>query len=274
VDPTGAVRGCRRFAVIVAAALSVAGAIRPESGYSQPLIAVYEAFWGGLPAAQIRLEFDGSSTEYRDSIVVRSDGLPRLVTRFRGTATAEGSLGAERPAEPARYDAVYDLRKRRNSHISMRFVTNDGARVAERGPGDTSRKPPLKEAFRRDAVDPLTALERIREAVSAALHAGGNAFAIPVYDGARRFDVQGRLLRTPGGEDGGELHVALTLRPIAGFKGQSSDDGDPDDAPRPAGLTLSDDGRLLPLRAEVPVWYLPLVVRLDHVCPAPAGCGL
>jgi Protein of unknown function (DUF3108) len=261
--------GGRRFAVLLAAAL-FAG-LRPEGGYCEPLVAVYDAFWAGLPAARIRLEFDGGGTQYQDRIVVSSDGLPRLVTRFRGTATAEGSLGPGQPAEPRRYDAVYDLKKRRDSHISMRFVVRDGALVAERGPGDTSRKPPLKEAFRRDAVDPLTALERIRQKVAAALHAGQARFTVPVYDGARRFDVLGRVLPGRGGD--GELHVALTLRPIAGFKGESSDDGDPDDAPRPARLTLSDDARLLPLRVEVPVWYLPLVVRLERICPASADCG-
>jgi hypothetical protein len=63
------------------------------------------------------------------------------------------------------------------------------------------------------------------------------------------------------------------LRPLAGFKGQSSDDGDPDDAPRPALLTLTDDARLLPLSLTLQVFYLPLVVRLDEVCPGSKSCS-
>jgi Protein of unknown function (DUF3108) len=268
--PSGPVTGGRRIGVILAAAL-VAAAIRPASGQAEPLVALYDAFWAGLPAAQIRLELDGGDARYRDRIAINTAGLPSLVTRFRGTATAEGSREPGQAAEPLRYDAVYDLRKRHNSHISMIFVTRSSVSVAERGPDDTSRKPPLKEAFRRDAVDPLTALERIREALAAALHTGHASFTVPVYDGARRFDVLGRVLQRPGGA--GPLHVALILRPIAGFKGESSDDGDPDDAARPARLTVSDDARLLPLRVEVPIWYLPLVVRLDRICPASAACG-
>lgn len=263
----------RRFAVIVAAALAAASAAGPASGHAVPIVAVYEAFWAGLPAARIRLELAGGDTQFRDTIVIESAGLPRLVTRFRGTATAVGSLPADGAAEPLRYDAVYDLRKRRGSHIGMRFVVRRASMIAERSPGDTSRKPPLKEAYRRDAVDPLTALERIREAVSAARGSSHARFAVPVYDGARRFDVIGRVLPRPSGAAGGELHVALSLRPIAGFKGESSDDGDPDDAPRPARLILSDDARLLPLSVEVPVYYLPLVVRLERVCRAAADCA-
>jgi hypothetical protein len=240
-------------------------------GHAEPLVALYDAFWAGLPAARIRLEFGESGARYRDGIAIGTLGLPRLVTRFRGTAAAEGRLGPGRQAEPERYDAVYALRKRRDSRISMRFVAKGGATVAERGAGDTSRKPPLAEVYRRDAVDPLTAFERIRGALRAALHEGRGSFTVPVYDGARRFDLKGQVLPKLG--DDGSLQVALTLRPIAGFKGESSDDGNPSDAPRPARLTLSNDARLLPLSVEVPVWSLPLVVRLDRLCSARLPCA-
>src|SRR6202043_1723866 len=94
-------------------------------------------------------------------------GLAHLVTRFRGTATAEGRLDASGNAEPTRYQAVYDLRKRRDSHVSMRFERADGRLIAARGPDDTSRKPPLAEAFRADVLDPLAAVEAIRGALRA-----------------------------------------------------------------------------------------------------------
>ncbi len=68
------------------------------------------------------------------------------------------------------------------------------------------------------------------------------------------------------------MRVALSLHPIAGFKGESSDVGDPDDAPRPVALTLTDDPLLLPTSIMVRVFSLPLVVRLDHFCIASAPC--
>jgi hypothetical protein len=172
-------------------------------------------------------------------------------------------------AQPARYDAVYDLRKRRNSRVSMRFVARGGAPVAERGADDTSRKPPLAEAFRRSAVDPVTAIERLRQAIAAAAGSRGRSFSIPVYDGARRFDVLGQILPKQDQTDG-PVRVALTLHAIAGFKGETSEDGDPDDAPRPVALTLSNDARRLPLSLTVRVFFMPLEVRLDHLCTASA----
>jgi Protein of unknown function (DUF3108) len=228
------------------------------------VVAVYSAFWAGLPAAEIRLNLSEEKAAYRSRIEITTEGLPALLSRFRATAVAEGHLRADRPVQPDHYDAVYDLRKRHNSHISMLFIDRAGACVAERGPEDTSHKPPLAEGFRRNAVDPLTALERIRGALRAQRQQGEGSFAVPVYDGARRFDILGRVLPEKDVGDG-VLRVELTLRPIAGFKGETSEDGDPDSAPRKVALIVTNDARMMPISITVPVFYLPLVVRLDHL---------
>ena len=60
----------------------------------------------------------------------------------------------------------------------------------------------------------------------------------------------------------GTLRAELTLRPIAGFKGETSEDGDPDDAPRKVELTVTDDARVVPLSITVPVFFMPLVIQL------------
>jgi Protein of unknown function (DUF3108) len=250
----------------VAFLLATAGAPRADE-----VVATYSAYWGGLPAGHIRLKVGNAGASYRYKIEISTDGVPRLVTHFRAEAEAVGRLSPGSLADPARYDALYDLRKRRNSRIAMRFVLRDGATVAERAADDTSRKPPLAEKYRRGTVDPLSALERIRTAIAHA-PAPNTTFVVPVYDGTRRFDVLARILpkeqQTPGA-----LRIELSLRPIAGFKGDSSEDGDPDDAPRPVALTLTDDARLLPVSITVRVFYLPLVVQLDQVCPGSTQCS-
>jgi Protein of unknown function (DUF3108) len=255
------------------AVLAIAVVFSAASGTSRAdeITAVYSAYWAGLPAAEIRLKLRGGKIAYDDEIEIRTEGLPRVVSHFNGTAHATGRLAADRAAEPARYDALFDLRKRRNNRVSMQFVTRGDAIVAERGADDTSRKPPLAEIFRRGAVDPLTAIERLRQAIAAGAGTANRTFSIPVYDGARRFDVLARVLPKKEQADG-LVRVALNLHPIAGFKGESSDVGDPDDAPRPVALTLTDDPRLLPVLMTVQVFYLPLVVRLDHFCTTSAAC--
>lgn len=250
------------------ALLLIAGGVHDAT--AEDIVAVYAAFWAGLPAAKIRLKLRDGGAGYHDEIEIETQGLPHLFTRFRATAAAEGRVAADRPAEPSHYRAVYDLRKRHDSRVSMQFIDRTGARIAERGPDDTSRKPALAEAFRKNAVDPLSAFERIRGALRAAVR--GGSFTIPVYDGARRFDIVGHIVPKKDRSEG-ILRAELTLRPIAGFKGETSEDGDPDDAPRKVQLTVTDDARMIPLSITVPVFFMPLVVQFDHLCMAPERCS-
>ncbi len=239
------------------------------------LVAHYTAYWAGLAAAEIRLKLSGDDANYHDEIEIRSEGLPHLITRFRADAQAGGRLVPGRSAEPTRYDALYDVRKWRNSRIAMRFVPRDGGVVAERAAEDTSKKALLAEKYRRDSVDPLTAFEIVRNAVAAAAARGAApdaVFTVPVYDGTRRFDVVGHVLQKTD-QSPGTLRIALDLRPIAGFKGQSEVDGDPDNAPRPVAVTLTDDKRLLPVSMTLRVFYLPLVIQLDRVCAGGNACS-
>jgi hypothetical protein len=252
--------------VRVAACLWAAAAIF-QSAQAGESAALYDAYWAGLPAGEIRLTLRDDAAAYRAEIAIRTDGLARLLTRFRGSAVSEGRFAEHLPA-PSRYDAAYDLRKARDRHLSMAFAPHaGGALVAERGIADTSKKPPLAEPFRTNVLDPLSALAAIR----LELRRGNRGpFTIPVYDGTRRFDASVRILPKRAGEPA--LQLALTLAPIAGFKGETSEDGDPDTAPRPVLLTISDDERLMPLSMSVSLGYLPLVVELRRWCGDAAPC--
>ena len=259
----------RRLGGALGVALLLAATCVREAA-ADDIVAVYTAFWAGLPAAKIRLRLRDGGPGFHDEIEIETQGLPQLFTRFRATALAEGHLPTDRSAEPSRYLAVYDLRKRHDRRVSMQFVNRTGATIAERSPDDTSRKPPLAEAFRKNAVDPLSALERIRAALRAP--ARDSSFTVPVYDGARRFDIVGHILPKKNPSDG-IIRAELTLRPIAGFKGETSEDGDPDDAPRKVELTVTDDIRRIPLSITVPVFFMPLVVQFDHLCTSPEPCS-
>jgi hypothetical protein len=230
--------------------------------------ALYRAYWAGLPAGDIRLVLRDDPAGYRDEIAIRSEGLAWLFTRFHGTAVAEGRLAPDRPPDPNHYEAHYDLRKAHDKRLNMLFATRAGAVFAERGPGDTTKKPPLAEEFRKNVVDPLSALTAIRHELR---RGNRGSFTVPVYDGARRFDVVARVLPNRNSNER-VLHLRLMLSPIAGFKGETSDDGDPENAPRPVDVTISDDARLLPLSMGVSIAYLPLVVELARPCDSAAAC--
>jgi|SRR5215471_8942254 len=250
---------------------AVAGLLLAFSGaaLSAETAGLYHAYWAGLPAGDIKLVLREDATSYRDEIAIRSEGLARLFTKFRGTATAEGRLSADRLPEPGQYAAHYDLRKSRDKRQTMRFIARAGAAFAERGADDTSQRPQLAEQFRKNVLDPLSALTAIRQELR---RGNRSSFTVPVYDGARRFDVIAKVLPMKGSNDP-KLHLKLLLSPIAGFKGETSEDGDPESAPRPVDVAISDDARLLPLSMQVSVAYLPLVVELAKSCDGGASCN-
>ena len=65
------------------------------------------------------------------------------------------------------------------------------------------------------------------------------------------------------GRQDGRVRVALLLKPIAGFDEDKPDeDEDPENSPREVLLEFTDDARLLPVRLEVSIGWLPAVVRL------------
>src|SRR5271165_1840291 len=68
---------------------------------AEDITAVYSAFWAGLPAGQIRVKLRDSGSGYSDEIEISTQGLPRLFTRFRATARAEGRAVANRPEKPS-----------------------------------------------------------------------------------------------------------------------------------------------------------------------------
>jgi len=260
-----------RIVGALAAALLLPAVQPAAPAHAEPLVAYYEGSWAGLPAARIRFRFDEAAAGYRGEIAIETEGLARWFTRFRASAESEGRLARDGAAEPERYEARYNIRKWHDRRVEMRFVPSGGAVLAERGTGDTSHKPELAAGFRRNVLDPISAVAAIREALRRAPPKPGRAFTVPVYDGARRFDVAVRIV--PDEDKDGLIHLKLVLRPIAGFKGESSDEGDPDDSPRPADATFSNDGKLILVSLSVPVVFIPFVVRFAHFCASLASCG-
>ena len=68
------------------------------SSRADDIVAIYTAYWAGLPAGEIQIRLHDGAAAYHDEIEIRTTGLPALITRLRGTGIAEGRLVADRPA--------------------------------------------------------------------------------------------------------------------------------------------------------------------------------
>ena len=232
-------------------------------------MAYYDATWGSLPAGHVVASFDGDDRAYRDTLQVDTVGLAQLLLHFRARVESAGTFTADGAARPERYAVDYDLRKNHDQRVRVAYVAGDGGFVAERTPQDSNRKPPLPESYRRNVIDPLAAFAALRQHLLRHDVKAGDRFILPVFDDVRRFDVAVSVRSTDGASRLVRVHLDLTA--VAGFR-RKNDGYAPEEAPRPIDVTFRDDGAMTPMRLDIMVAWLPLVLRFDHRCADPTHC--
>lgn len=260
--------------LVVALAVSSL-ALLPGPSPAAELRLGYDVRWAGLPAATVTLGIEQEATRYSASAEVTTAGVVRALTRFSAAAQSQGPAPvALSPVHGAGYAARYKLRgkERRTRFVQAR---EGGATLALRQDGDTSKRAELDQAHRRDAFDPIAALVVLRARLADGGLAQGERFSIPIYDGRRRFDVEGVVPPVTRiawrGETVAVRVLDLVLRPRAGFSGAELDgEDDPEDVARPARLTIGADAHALPYAFEATAAGLPLTVRLDSKCSGDA----
>ncbi|HEX2116664.1 MAG TPA: DUF3108 domain-containing protein [Alphaproteobacteria bacterium] len=234
---------------------------------AEPLSLRYSATWGGGAAADIRLYLDERDGRFHNRLDLETVGLARWLSGFRVSATSTGQTEIDEVA-PLVFDAIYDSRRKRDKRIKLQFVPLPGGSVAEEGPENTSTDPAIAEEFRRDVLDPLSCITAVRRLVRDGGVAPGKTFTLAVYDGKRRFDVEGTVKaveRLRWGKSTIEaLSLQLLLRPVAGFDGETDDGYKPDAHTREMHVSVTNDRRAIPLRLSVPIAYVPAVVVLDR----------
>ncbi|MCB2102990.1 MAG: DUF3108 domain-containing protein [Rhodobacterales bacterium] len=244
----------------------------------------YEAFWGGLHAADFTLSLDdggiADGAPFRTDFTLRTRGLVDWIIALRVAAHSQGALVPKAGLRPARYDVAYANRRRdRALHVAFdpdggpaqATVTRD-RKVDDPEPDNTETyggTDALDADLRRGVIDPLTALvEAIRRARRDGAAMGD--FTLAVYDGRRRFDVKGRYMERSDRDILGTRHrvdrIRLTSVPLAGFRRIHKvlwNDSTYD-------LYLSTDGRALPLQIDA-VGPGPMI---NLVAECPTACAL
>jgi hypothetical protein len=247
---------------IVAAALTFAG---PATG--EPLSLRYSATWGGGAAAEIRLVLDERDGSFHNQLDIETVGLARFLSGFRARVSSAGENAIDDVA-PRVFDASYDSHRKRDKRINVYFVPKPDGSIAEEGPENTSKDPLIAAEFRRDVIDPLTTITAVRRLVREGSLGRDAGFTLAVYDGKRRFDVEGSVAaveRMRWGKDTIEtLALRMILRPIAGFDGDSEDGYKPDANTREIHVNITNDARAIPLKLSVPIAFVPAVVVLNR----------
>ena len=269
-DPRSLLNSIRAWRI--AAVLMVLGPVALPA-HASPYVLHYDAAWGGALAGEVILSLDDDSGQFRNSIEIRSVGIARWLTSFRAHAESTGVWDHDRPT-PARYEAVYDLRKRRDKQLQVRFQRLGPAFVADTSIPILPERTRLAEALRRDVVDPLSALTSVRAMAREGRLNPGDRHVVHVFDGKRRFDVEvivgDRETITAADAPIDALNLSLRLHPVTLIKTERDDQ---DDVEREAELWVTADERALPLRLVLDIAYAPLVISVNDECEQPGSCA-
>ena len=235
----------------------------------------YEVMWGGLHAAEFALSLNDSATTYANRFHLETRGIADWLLRLRVSVTGHGEAPAAASLIPRAYRVGYSNRRRQRV-VSLHFdeKTGEVSPVVESDSpvdGDDARPPDDDEAtvisrdLRLGVLDPLSAFVETLRRVRRHLNGEPADFRLAVYDGRRRFDLEGayagKVRRTILGVRR-ELHrMRLKTIPVAGFRRTQRIlwDGTTFD------VFLGTDGRLLPVQI-MSVGAGP-VMNLIEECP-------
>lgn len=238
----------------------------------------YEAHWGGLHAADFALSIQAEKPEYEDWFLLRTRGFTDFISRLAIEARGEGKAPDGAPLRPAAYRVDYTNRWRSRS-MTIAYDPKGGEAHStlvthQADEEDGEEKDELPREHRLGVIDPLTGLaEAIRRLRAHLEKDGPREFRIAMFDGRRRFDLdgefQGGLTKDILGKRHEVYRLRLVTRAIAGFKERFKGiwDGSAFD------VYLSRDGRYLPLQIDSvgPGPLLNLVEECPARCSLPTG---
>ncbi len=261
----------RKLLVILCAALAVAQAAYAAET-NQNVTLKYAAYWGGLPAGDIVLSLQESAKTYRSNFTLESKGLLKNLMRLRAQASSDGVFKNKAPQALA-YQASASRRKREKKY----FWNFDPKAKIAKIPGDRHEDARIPQALRRDVIDPLSAMLKMRgflreAAAKKDLHSLENK-VLALYDGKRRFNLNlGKATEVSEKIDGREvdaISVPLSIETVAGF--------DADDAELWRNVALhalfSKDRSHVPLKIVATTPIAPAVIYLKGGCIGDPPCA-
>lgn len=243
--------------VVVGCALGVAAASRaalPATGApeTQPIELRYALRTAGFTVAELALSVASEAgTTIRSELTMRGQGLVQLFSgSFTRMVALTGADGATE-ARPLAFEALYSKRDR-TREIELRWG-EDGqlTQATVSSQGRAAKPSEVPAALLQDAIDPLTALARLRAWLAAAGRAEGDTLTLPVFEGRKRLDLEARTLAPAtvrlDGRRADVARIEVRLIPRDGFEPDDMFVTWPDGPQRWFEVLVSADGRYAPL---------------------------
>lgn len=221
----------------------------------------YEAWWGGLYAAEFTLTLDDRGGAYETAFSLGTRGLLDWLIGLDLEAASTGATGDG--LTPEAYRSKYRSNSREGT-TAIAFDPETGEATVSRNvvffeprepETDDPARPQVPADLRTGVLDPLSAfaeaIDRLRRVDDPDAMA---PFTVAIFDGKRRFDMSGEMLgRVPhetGDRTGEAYKLRLTTSPVAGFRERTRmlwDDTVFD-------VYVSADGRFVPIQIVARGW--------------------
>lgn len=148
----------------------------------------YDLSIAGLPIGSASLSVLIRNKNYRADVSAKIGGVLSLVTDGRGSASANGRIGAERPRVVS-----YALSSQSDKRLTtVRMAMADGS-IADLAinpePPPRPDRIPVTPAHKRGVIDPVSALLMPVAGNGDVLAPGSCNRTLPIFDGAQRYDI-------------------------------------------------------------------------------------
>ena len=262
--------------------------------------AIYSFGFEGLPIGKMGIEATQTPKHYAVTSDITTTGLMKIFVKHSSHTTAEGTSRAE-----GQYESHYQTKGKKKY---VKTVTHEGVTGGEiLIPPDPPTRQPVAAEMKRNVADPLTLILRMREELAKALRTspsflegegrgggtfttsakesvphpnpppqGGREFSINLYDGRRltqvNFTVGEKQILRYQDRRIPVIEVSVGRKLLAGFTQSELADHNPNEPQ--ARLYITDDVRLIPIRAEFTMLFGTASATLVKECAGGESCLL
>lgn len=236
-------------------------------------------YMAGFTAGTMKLSLDFNDVDVTSSLRLKSKGVVKMITGYKGNSEARTTLPAQAWPMPVSYDAAYETNKY-DRKIEIRYGSDQGEitdlKIWKRGEPRNSKVP---GSLRQSTIDPLTAILHFRHWILALRNdpTAGRQQAFEVFDGRRRYRLNAEIIERDivdfGGKNLPAFRVKVIMEPLAGFGKKdmlanwSSEDGN-----RWIELMITDDDNPVPLSLETKGGTLKTSILLERICDGDENC--
>ena len=241
---------------------------------------IYECTLGGIALGEMEIALAQTPDRYHIESDIRTSGLLNLFVKHKSHAAVDA--GGQNFSYPdVSYETNYSTRDKKH-YVKLVYRNGVMTEDTQIPPENHLKRPEVPLAMKKDAVDPLSFLLKMRQGLWNSLShrekvpkaTDEGAFSVKIYDGNRLteadFTIEGKQILPYGDKKLPVIKLGLRRKLLAGFTKSELAEYDPKEAT--LYVYVTDDERLLPVKIETIFMLNMLSARLVRECAVGESC--